>query len=190
MLTWTWCHAYCLCCLTAVREHACPVSKCIIQSLWHSCNTDMACLRSCSDMLRLEGCAVSQTGREHQRRGQGCEDVIHWEVPLRSCGNNASLFCIFDGHCGRNSAREARELLPQILSDSLKQVDDSLQHGSGADNIWEQTFLSTDSSIKRAALQQHSWYGRMGKTMSAYKRLMSGILQWCSVMAHTWKECS
>ncbi|KAL3137819.1 hypothetical protein ABBQ38_005075 [Trebouxia sp. C0009 RCD-2024] len=101
-----------------------------------------------SDMLRLEGCAVSQTGREHQRRGQGCEDVIHWEVPLRSCGNCASLFCIFDGHCGRNSAREARELLPQILSDSLKQVGDSLQHGSGADSIWEQAFLSTDSRIK------------------------------------------
>lgn len=109
---------------------------------------DMACLLWCSDMLRLEGCAVSQTGREHHRRGQGCEDVIHWEVPLRSCGDCASLFCIFDGHCGRNSAREARDLLPQILSDSLKQVGDSLQHGSGADSIWEQAFLSTDSSIK------------------------------------------
>ena len=102
----------------------------------------------CSNLLRLEGCAVSETGREHQRRGQCCEDVIHWELPLRSCTYGASLFCIFDGHCGRNSAREARDLLPQILSDSLKQVGDSLQYGTGADSIWEQTFLSTDSKIK------------------------------------------
>lgn len=101
-----------------------------------------------SDLLRLEGCAVSETGREHQRRGQGCEDVIHWELPLRSCVNGASLFCIFDGHCGRNSAREARDLLPQILADSLKQHSDTLQNGNGADSIWEQVFLSTDSSIK------------------------------------------
>lgn len=105
----------------------------------------------CSDLLRLEGCAVSETGKEHQRRGQGCEDVIHWELPLRSSANGAngaSLFCIFDGHCGRNSAREARDLLPQILSDSLNQLGEGLQNGSGADSIWEQVFLSTDSSIK------------------------------------------
>ena len=102
----------------------------------------------CSDTLRLEGCAFSETGREHQRRGHGCEDVIHWEVPLRSASNGTSVFCIFDGHCGRNSAREARDLLPQILSEGLHQVNDSLQKGNGADSIWENTFLSTDSHIK------------------------------------------
>ena len=102
----------------------------------------------CSEVLRLEGCAISQTGREHQRRGQGCEDVAHWEVPLRTTPNGTSLFCIFDGHCGRNSAKEARELLPQILADSLSVVSDGMQHGHGADGIWEQTFLSTDNGIK------------------------------------------
>jgi len=103
---------------------------------------------SCSEFLRLEGCAVSQTGREHQRRGQGCEDVAHWEVPLRSTSDGTSLFCIFDGHCGRNSAKEARELLPQILADSLPQASGNMQNGGGADSIWEQTFLTTDSRIK------------------------------------------
>lgn len=102
----------------------------------------------CSDTLRIEGCAVSETGREHIRRGQGCEDVIFWEVPLRSAPNGTSVFCIFDGHCGRNSAREARDLLPQILSEGLHQVNDNLQSGKGADTIWEDTFLSTDSHIK------------------------------------------
>ncbi|DBA93109.1 TPA: hypothetical protein ACH3X2_003427 [Trebouxia sp. C0005] len=101
-----------------------------------------------SDHLRLEGCAVSHTGKEHLRRGQGCEDVVHWEVPLRSTPHGPSLFCIFDGHCGRNSAKEARELLPQILADSLSEVSDSMQNGNGADSIWEQTFLTTDNRIK------------------------------------------
>ena len=59
-----------------------------------------------------------------------------------------SLFCIFDGHCGRNSAREARDVLPQILSDALQQKIDTLQHGNGADSVWENVFLSTDSKIK------------------------------------------
>lgn len=100
-----------------------------------------------SDYLRLEGCAVSHTGKEHVRRGQGCEDVVHWEVPLRWAPHGSSLFCIFDGHCGRNSAKEARELFPQILADSLSEVSDSMQHGNGADSIWEQTFLTTDDRI-------------------------------------------
>jgi len=102
----------------------------------------------CSDYLRLEGCAVSHTGKEHLRRGQGCEDVVHWQVPLRSAPHGTSLFCIFDGHCGRNSAKEARELLPQILADSLSEVSDSMQSGNGADGIWEQTFLTTDDRLK------------------------------------------
>lgn len=74
--------------------------------------------------------------------------MAHWEVPLRSAHSGTSLFCIFDGHCGRNSAKEARDLLPQILADSLSQVSDSMQQGSGADSIWEHTFLTTDNRIK------------------------------------------
>ena len=70
-------------------------------------------------------------------------------MPLRSAPNGTSLFCIFDGHCGRNAAREARDLLPQILSEALSQVSDGLQNGSGgADSIWESVFLSTDSKLK------------------------------------------
>ena len=91
---------------------------------------------------------MTQTGREHLRRGQGCEDVCYWDVPLRSRADGASLFCIFDGHCGRNSAREARDLLPQLLADNLEHVEDSMRQGQGADQIWEQTFLNTDARIK------------------------------------------
>lgn len=107
---------------------------------------DHACC--CSATLRLEGCAVTQTGREHLRRGQGCEDVSYWDIPLRSREDGTSLFCIFDGHCGRNSAREARNLMPDILAENLLQVDDDLRQGEGANSIWEQTFLTTDSRIQ------------------------------------------
>lgn len=99
-------------------------------------------------MLRLEGCAVTHTGREHLRRGQGCEDIAYWDIPLRSRSDGASLFCIFDGHCGRNSAREARNLLPEIFAEELANVEGEMRHGKGADSIWERTFLKTDSQIK------------------------------------------
>lgn len=32
--------------------------------------------------LHLRGYLVSRVGREHQRRGQACEDVAHWRSPL------------------------------------------------------------------------------------------------------------
>lgn len=108
----------------------------------------MICPCCCSATLRLEGCAVTQTGREHLRRGQGCEDISYWDIPLRSRTDGTSLFCIFDGHCGRNSAREARNLLPEIFAGELSQVEDDMRQGKGADSIWEQTFLNTDSQIK------------------------------------------
>ena len=47
---------------------------------------------------------MTRTGREHQRRSQTCEDVPHVEVPLRGT-QGVGLFCIFDGHCGRNTAK-------------------------------------------------------------------------------------
>ena len=59
---------------------------------------------ACSDVLRLEGCVMTRTGREHQRRSQTCEDVPHVEIPLRGT-QGVGLFCIFDGHCGRNTAK-------------------------------------------------------------------------------------
>lgn len=61
-------------------------------------------LPACSDVLRLEGCVMTRTGREHQRRSQTCEDVPHAEIPLRGT-QGVGLFCIFDGHCGRTTAK-------------------------------------------------------------------------------------
>ena len=61
-------------------------------------------LPASSDVLRLDGCVMTRTGREHQRRSQTCEDVPHVEVPLRGT-QGVGLFCIFDGHCGRNTAK-------------------------------------------------------------------------------------
>lgn len=38
--------------------------------------------------------------------------------------------------------------MPDILADSLSQTEAEMQQGNGADSIWEQTFLNTDSKIK------------------------------------------
>lgn len=100
-----------------------------------------------SDVLRLEGCVMTRTGREHQRRSQTCEDVPHAEIPLRGT-QGVGLFCIFDGHCGRTTAKEARALLPEILASRIGQASAAMQAGRGADAIWEEVFLATDRALR------------------------------------------
>ncbi|KAK9829211.1 hypothetical protein WJX72_004520 [[Myrmecia] bisecta] len=96
--------------------------------------------------LRLSGCVVSKTGREHQRKGQGCEDVPFWQCPVPGT-TNVGLFCVFDGHCGRATAEEVRDILPKQLAERLPSVTADMAAGRGADSIWEDTFLTTDAAL-------------------------------------------
>ena len=151
--------------------------------------------------LRVEGFMVTQTGREHLRRGQMSEDIPFAEYPLRggaqrdatarmprvhsmrlgsidairgspppllvmdrrtrqsgsdndlecSCVaadvEGAGLFCIFDGHCGRQAAEQAMEILPNELAARLPAARQGLADGSGLSGAWEEAFLATDDAI-------------------------------------------
>lgn len=86
-----------------------------------------AVIAAASDELRLECCIAFAVGTEHIRRGQRCEDVAVAECPLRKSelvlnGAPAALFCVFDGHCGRNAADAACTALPEEISDRVERI--------------------------------------------------------------------
>lgn len=122
-----------------------------------------AVVAAASDDLRLECCIASATGRDHARRNQQCEDVALAECPLHgsdlALGSDASaaLFCVFDGHCGRNAADAASVVLPDEVSDRLQTPEGAaalLESSSGstfnrqgARELLHEAFLATDDRI-------------------------------------------
>jgi serine/threonine protein phosphatase PrpC len=58
------------------------------------------------------------------------------------------LFCVFDGHCGRQAAELATDLLPSEISKRLPAALPVLASGMGPGMLWEESFLATDKSIK------------------------------------------
>jgi protein phosphatase len=123
-----------------------------------------AVVAAASDELRLECCIASATGRDHARRNQMCEDVALAECPLHgsdlALGSDApaALFCVFDGHCGRNAADAASVVLPDEVSDRLQTPEgaaalrgarnstNSINH-PGAKELLHEAFLATDDRI-------------------------------------------
>lgn len=124
-----------------------------------------AVVAAASDELRLECCIASATGRDHARRNQQCEDVALAECPLHgsdlALGSDAAaaLFCVFDGHCGRNAADAASIVLPDEVSDRLQtpegaaalhgtsNVSGSIINHHGAKELLHEAFLATDDRI-------------------------------------------
>jgi len=134
-----------------------------------------AAIAAASDELRLECCIASRTGRDHMRKGQGCEDVACADCPLpgsqqalmieNSNSNNigdddigitssssqpaslAALFCIFDGHCGREAADAASTALPDEVSSRLPGAREALISGKGVPELLRDAFLATDDRI-------------------------------------------
>ena len=126
-----------------------------------------AVVAAASDELRLECCIASATGRDHARRNQMCEDVALAECPLHgsdlALGSDApaALFCVFDGHCGRNAADAASVVLPDEASDRLQTPEgaaalreasnttstDTLNPSKGARDLLHDAFLATDDRI-------------------------------------------
>jgi protein phosphatase len=129
-----------------------------------------AVVAAASDELRLECCIASATGRDHARRNQLCEDVALAECPLHgsdlALGSDApaALFCIFDGHCGRNAAEAASVALPDEVSERLQTPEGAAalreaRHSSsntnytnnskqkGARDLLHDAFLATDDRI-------------------------------------------
>jgi protein phosphatase len=105
-----------------------------------------------SDELRMECCIISRTGRDHQRKGQTCEDVACAECPLHGSeealgGTPAALFCVFDGHCGRGAADAASTALPDEVSKRLTGVREQLAAAVGAEDMLRSAFLATDQAI-------------------------------------------
>lgn len=97
--------------------------------------------------LSLEGAVAQRTGFEHIRRRQGCEDVWSVECPFDSGGQSA-LLCLFDGHCGRQAADAAQQLLPRTLAQEVGQHAGKLAAGEGLGAVWETVFLRTDDAIR------------------------------------------
>ncbi len=96
--------------------------------------------------LDLRAAVAIETGSEHQRRGQACEDVPCWACPLPSLPR-AAVFCVFDGHCGRKTAYEASQLLPNLLAQQAAKCSEALEEGIGLQREMEQVFLETDARL-------------------------------------------
>jgi serine/threonine protein phosphatase PrpC len=79
---------------------------------------------------------------------QGTEDVGMCQEAVLGAAEPAVLFGVFDGHCGRGAAEEAKAALPLQLAQRLKQVTARLAAGAGADTVWEEAFLATDDSLR------------------------------------------
>lgn len=103
------------------------------------------------DELRLECCIASATGRDHARKGQGCEDVAVAKCPLvsQADGSNSALggalFCVFDGHCGSAAAKAAAQVLPSELEDRVRSLNTASVEQYK--DILRATFLATDDKI-------------------------------------------
>jgi serine/threonine protein phosphatase PrpC len=105
-----------------------------------------------SDELRLECCIASRTGRDRARRGQLCEDVASAECPLHDSENAlggapAALFCIFDGHCGRNASEAASVALPHEVAARLGGSKAAFQKAEPVDSLLREAFLAADDRI-------------------------------------------
>lgn len=68
-----------------------------------------------ADSLVISAALSASPSPEHLRAKQPIEDVCGVECPLRGFFK-VGLFCLFDGHCGDNAAKKAKELLPQEIS--------------------------------------------------------------------------
>ena len=55
-------------------------------------------------------------------QAQPCEDVAHCQRTLPGVACQAALFCVFDGHNGRNAADEVAQHLPRILTQHLQVI--------------------------------------------------------------------
>lgn len=112
-----------------------------------------ATVAAASDELRLECCIISRTGRDHQRKGDVCEDVACAECPLHgseaALGSQhpAALFCVFDGHCGRGAADAASVALPDQVASRLQGARGDLLAAKGAADMLHAAFLATDQAI-------------------------------------------
>lgn len=78
-----------------------------------------------SEELRFECCIVSCTGRDHARKNQEIEDVTTVQSPFMNTDSMyASLFCVFDGHCGRTAAEAASSALPEEIAMRVQETVD------------------------------------------------------------------
>lgn len=78
-----------------------------------------------SEELRFECCIVSCTGRDHARKSQEIEDVTTVQSPFMNTDSMyASLFCVFDGHCGRTAAEAASSALPEEIAMRVQETVD------------------------------------------------------------------
>lgn len=62
-------------------------------------------------------------------------------------GSPAALFCVFDGHCGRNAAEAASMALPDEVADRLAGAKEALGASAGAAALLREAFLATDDHI-------------------------------------------
>eukprot|EP00963_Diacronema_lutheri_P004944 scaffold363_cov331-Pavlova_lutheri.AAC.65 len=68
-----------------------------------------------ADSLVISAALSAAPSPEHVRAKQPIEDICGVECPLRGFFK-VGLFCLFDGHCGDNAAKKAKELLPREIS--------------------------------------------------------------------------
>lgn len=112
-------------------------------------------IEASSDMLRLECGIVACTGKEHARKKQSIEDVTACQSPLIDHDSlYASLFCVFDGHCGTSAAEAAGIALPEEISIRMKEMIvksegsltiDSMKNSMR--NHLRESFMATDDRI-------------------------------------------
>jgi protein phosphatase len=112
-------------------------------------------IEASSDTLRLECGIVSCIGKDHARKKQNIEDVTSCHSPLIDDSHlYASLFCVFDGHCGVSAAEAAGTALPEEITMRVTEMVQKNANRLSEDFVksmmrkhLHESFLATDDRI-------------------------------------------
>lgn len=82
---------------------------------------------------------------------------------------NWALFCVMDGHSGKDCAETASKILPEILAKKMQTVNLEEEGGFDLTDILTQTFLETDDGLK-----EYEYEGSTCTVVVVYKQAISG----------------
>lgn len=100
--------------------------------------------------IRSHACAASSATQPHPPLHE--KDVACAQCPLPAPGRlgeaSVSLFCVFDGHCGRGAAEAAAVVLPEEIGVRLPACEADMLEQRGAVSALRPAFLATDARIR------------------------------------------
>ena len=102
------------------------------------------------------------------------------------------MFCIFDGHCGRKTACEASQLLPNLLAQQAAKCSDNLTSGIGLERELGDVFLETDASLSTeegcTATAVLIWTAGSGKTFAQVANVGDSACLYIDLESDRWQQ--